>query len=75
MPNMEEFISKISRKNTVGPADDIWISKFDLDEAYGQLKLSRDARNPCIFALIGEHFHGCYRFLKGFYVLADIPSI
>ena len=41
MPNMEELISRISRKIADGPADEIWISKFDLYYAYGQLKLSK----------------------------------
>ena len=75
MPNMEEFISRISRKIADGPADEIWISKFDLNYAYGQLLLSREARNLCIFAVTGGNFTGYYRFLKGFYGLADIPTI
>ena len=33
MPNMEELISRISRTIADGPADAIWISKFDLDYA------------------------------------------
>ena len=73
MPNMEELISRISRKFSDGPADEIWTSKFDLDYAYGQLLLSREARN--LFAVIGGNFTGYYRFLKGFYGLADIPTI
>ena len=36
-PNMEELISRISRKIADRPTDEIWISKFDLDYAYGQL--------------------------------------
>ena len=75
MPNMEELISRISRKKADGTADEIWISKFDLDYAYGQLILSRAARNLCIFAVTGGNFTGYYRFLKGFYGLADIPTI
>ena len=74
-PNMEELISRISRKIADGPADEIWISKFDLDYAYGRLPISREARNLCIFAVTGENFTGYYRFLKGFYGLADIPTI
>ena len=73
MPNMEELISRISRKIADGPADEIWISKFDY--AYGQLLLSREARNMGIFAVTGRNFTGYYRFLKGFYGLADIPTI
>ena len=75
MPNMEELISRISRKIADGPADEILISKFDLDYAYGQLLLSREARNLCIFAVTGGNFTGYYRFLKGFYGLADIPTV
>ena len=74
MPNMEELISRISRKIADGPADEIWISKFDLDYAYGQLQLSKRAMDLCIFAVTGGNFTGYYRFLKGFYGLADIPT-
>ena len=75
MPNMEELISRISRKITDGPADEIWTSKLDLDYTYGQLSLSREARNLCIFAVTGGNITGYYRFPKGFYGLADIPTI
>ena len=54
MANIEELISRISRKIADGPANEILISKFDLDYAYGQLLLSREARNLCIFAVTGE---------------------
>ena len=40
MPNMEELNS---RKIADGPADEIWISKFDVDYAYGQILLFNDA--------------------------------
>ena len=75
MPNMEELTSRSSRKNADGPADETWTSKLDLDYAYGQLILSKEARNICIFAVTGGDFTGYYRFLKGFYGLADIPTI
>ena len=71
---MEELISRISRKIADGPADEIWTSKLDLDYAYGQLILSKEARNKCIFAVTGGDFTGYYWFLKGFYGLADIPT-
>ena len=58
-----------------GPADEIWTSKLDLDYAYGELILSKEARNLFIFAVTGGDFNGYYRFLKGFYCLADIPTI
>ena len=75
MPNMEELISRTSRKIADGEEDEIWISKFDLDYAYGQLTLSKNAMDVCIFAITGGNFTGYYRFLKGFYRLADIPTI
>ena len=75
MPNMEKLISRISRKIADGPADEIWTSKLDLDYAYGQLSLSREAWNLCIFAVTSGNFTGYYRFLKGFYGFADIPTI
>ena len=53
MPNMEELISRISRKIADGEEDAIWISKFDLDYPYGQLPLSKNARDLCIFAVTG----------------------
>ena len=71
MPNMEEFISRISRKVANGQADEIWISKFDLDYAYNQLKLSRRAMDLCISAVTGGNLTGYYQFLKSFYGLAD----
>ena len=74
-PNTEIIISQTSRKIADGSADQISISKFDLDYAYRQLLLSREARNLCIFALTEGNFTGYYRFLKRFYVLADIPTI
>ena len=75
MPNMEELISRISRKIADGPADEIWISKFDPDYAYGRISLSREARNFCLFAVTVGNFTGYYRFLKGFYGLAVKPTI
>ena len=75
MPNMEEIITRISMKIADDPADEIWTSTLDLDYAYGQLILSKEARDLCIFAVAGGAFTGYYRFLKGFYGLADIPTM
>ena len=75
MSNMDEIISRISRQIADGPADEMWSSKFDLDHAYDQLQLAKKAMDLCIFAVTGGNFTGFYRFLKGFYGLADIPTI
>ena len=64
MPNMEELISKVSAKITKSD-DEIWMSKIDLDYAYGQAKLSKEASKLCVFSIIGSNFMGHYRFEKG----------
>ena len=75
MPNMEELISRISRKISEETEGEITITKLDFDYAYRQLKLDDQTRNLCIFTVTGGEFTGYYRFLKGFYGLADIPTI
>ena len=47
MPRMEELKSKISKTIADGPADKIWISKFE----YGQLHLSKQSIDLCISAV------------------------
>ena len=54
---------------------EIWMSKIDLDYAHGQAKLSAEASRHCVFSIIGGEFTGHYRFKKGFYGLADIPTV
>ena len=75
MPNMEELISRISRKISEEQEGEIWITKLDFDYAYGQIKLNENTKNLCIFTVTGGEFTGYYCFLKGFYGLADIPTI
>ena len=75
MPNMEELLSRISRKISEEQEGEIWITKLDFDYAYGQIKLDDQTKNLCIFTVTGGEFTGYYRFLKGFYGLADIPTI
>ena len=74
MPNMEELVSKISARITDGKGE-IWMSKIDLDYAYGQAKLSKEAAKHCVFSNIGGEITGHYRFKKGFYGLSDIPTV
>ena len=75
MPNMEELLNQISVEITQDRTTHFFMSKIDLDYAYGQMKLSEETCRQCVFALTGEKFSGYYRFKKGFYGLADIPSI
>ena len=57
-----------------GPADENWLSEFDLDYAYDELQLSKKAMVLCLFAVTGGNFAGYYQFPNGFYGLADIPT-
>ena len=50
---MEELISKISAE-IIKSNGETWMSKSDLDYAYGQAKLSKDAAKHCVFSIIGE---------------------
>ena len=69
------MISRISRKISEEKEGEIHITKLDFDYAYGQLRLDEQTRNLCIFTVTGGDFTGYYRILKGFYGLADIPTI
>ena len=42
MPNMEEILNHLSVEITRGRTVELFISKLDLDYAYGQMKLSDD---------------------------------
>ena len=72
---MEELISRISRKISEEQEGEIWVTKLEIDYAYGQIKFNENTKVPCIFTVTGGEFTGYYRFLKGFYGLADIPTI
>ena len=52
-----------------------WMSKIDLDYAYGQAKLSKEASKQCVFSINAGTFTGHYRSKKGFYGLSDIPTV
>ena len=75
MPNMEELLNQVSVEITRGRTLQLFISKIDLDYAYGQMKLSEERSRQCVFAITGAKFSGYYRFEKRFYGLADIPTI
>ena len=75
MPNMEELLNQISTELSKNDRDPLWISVVDLDYAYGQMKLAPETSKHCNFAMTGEKINGYYRFLKGFYGPADIPTI
>ena len=75
MPNMEELLNLVLVEITRDRTKELNISRIDLDYAYGQMKLSKETSRQCVFAITGGNFSGYYRFKKGFYGLADIPTI
>ena len=74
MPNMEELLNQFSVEITRDRTFQLFISKIDSDYAYGQKKLSKETSRQCVFAITGAKFSGYYRFKKGFYGIADIPT-
>ena len=72
---MEELFNQFSVEITRDRTAQLFISKIDLDYAYGQMKLSDETSRQCVFAITGGKFSGYYRFKKGFYELAKIPAI
>ena len=71
MPNLEELLSQISVEITRNRTIQLFVSKIDLDYAYGQMKLSEGTSRQCVFAITGAKFSGYYRFKKGF---TDLPT-
>ena len=74
MPYMEELLNQMSAELSRNDHDPIWISVIDLDNAYGLMKLEPETSKLCNFAVTDENMNGYYRFLKGFYGSADIPT-
>ena len=72
---MEELLNQRSAELSRNDHDPIWISVIDLEYAYGQMRLAPETSKHCIFAVTSENVNGYYRFLKGFYGPADIPTI
>ena len=65
MPIMQELISKRLAEITKNNGE-VWMSKIDSDNAYGQAKLSKEAAKHSVFSIIGGDFTGHYGFKKGF---------
>ena len=72
---MEKLISRISHKISEEKEGEIWLTKLDFGYAYGQIKLDDETKDHCIFTITKGEFTGYSRFSKGFYGLADIPTI
>ena len=64
---------EITRDRTV----QLFVSKIDLDNAYGQMKLSEETSRQCVFATTdtGAKFSGYHRFIKRFEGPDNMPTI
>ena len=61
MPNMEELLNQNSMEITRDRTVQLFMSKIDLDYAYGQMKLSEETSRQCVLALTGGNFSGYSR--------------
>ena len=57
-PNMEELLNQISMEISRDRTLQLFMSKIDLDYAYGQMKLSEETSRQCVFVITGEKFSG-----------------
>ena len=75
MPNMEDLLIQILVEITRDRTVQLFISKIDLDYAYGQMKLSEETSRQYVFAVTAGKFSGYYRYKKWFYGRADLHTI
>ena len=74
MPNVDELLDGVSQIITANESGTLYFSVLDLKYAYSQLKLTAETAKQCSFNIIGGQATGTYRFLTGFYGLADMPA-
>ena len=74
MPNVDELLDEVSQIITANESGTLYFSVLDLKYAYCQLKLTAETAKQCNFNIIGGQATGTYRFLTGFYGLADMPA-
>ena len=74
MPNFEEILDQFSTDKARIQNEPLWMLKIDIDYAYDQLKLSKNASRQFRFAIIGGNMNGYHRFKKRFSGLSDIRT-
>ena len=74
MPNIDNLMDRIADIIHSERHGTVWFSSIDLRYAYGQLLLHPKTSRQCNFNLVGGAATGTYRFLTGFYGLADMPA-
>ena len=74
MPNVDELIDGVSQIVTAKTLGTLYFTVLDLNYAYSQLRLSAETAKQCNFNIREGQATGTYRFLTGFYGLADMPA-
>ena len=74
MPNVEELLDGVSQIVTARATGTLFFTVLDLKYAYSQFKLTPQTARQCNFNIVGGTATGTYRFLTGFYGLADLPA-
>ncbi len=75
MPNLEDLRDRSCIKIATNRDQQLWASKIDFKYAFGQAKLAKETSKHCVFAIVGGRATGHYRFVRGFYGLADMPVV
>ena len=74
MPNVDELIDGVSQIITSASEGSLYFTVLDLKYAYSQIRLTAETAKQCNFNIVGGNATGTYRFLTGFYGLADMPA-
>ena len=74
MPNIDDLMDRIADIIQSECQGTVWLASIDLRYAYGQLLLHFKTSRQCNFSLVGGAATSTYRFLTGFYGLADMPA-
>ena len=75
MPGIDTFMDRIARIIHNKSTGKIWFSKLDLNYAFGQMKLSKETADQCIFSILGGEMTGQWKMKRGFYGFCDIPNL
>ena len=74
MPNNDDLIDGMSQIVTENKEDTLYFTVLDLKYALSQLKLAAENACQCNFNIVSVNATGTYRFLTGFYGLAEKPA-
>ena len=74
MPNVDESLEWVSQIVTAKTQGTLYFTVLDLKYAYSQLRLTAETAKQSKVNIVGGQATRTYRFLTGFYGLADMPA-